>query len=84
MTTTRDYAAEYLAARIDSRATTDLDKRLDAQRRARAIEMAADRAGVRLDITALDEQARLHLYPAGPRQPRRIGWHPITGLPIYE
>lgn len=62
-TTTRDYAAEYLAARKAVRAPgIDITERGKAERAAGRIATAADRAGVRIDEIALDERARVELY----------------------
>lgn len=67
MTTTRDFDAEYFAACIADRTPgATLAERGAAQRRMEQIVRAADRAGVDLysRIFAIDERARLELYPA--------------------
>ena len=62
--TPRDYAAEYLAARTDARRPgADLTARNAAEKAARRIDAAAIRAGITLDVGALDEAARTALYP---------------------
>ncbi len=71
-TRTRDFAAEYFAARKDSRQPgATLTERSQAQRVAAKVARAAERAGVYIDEVELDEQARLELYP------------PTPGAPVY-
>ncbi len=82
-TTTRDFAAEYIAARKDSRAeNATIDQRMTAQTDSAKIARAARRAGVKLDEIGLDEQARRELHPVAPARPQIIGYT-ATGLPIY-
>lgn len=58
MTTNRDFAAEFIAARIESRSSDNLAERDAAWKKAASIARAARKAGVELDEVALDEQAR--------------------------
>lgn len=68
-TTDRDFAAEYLAARIDARSPdSTIADIAAAQRKAARIAKAAEKAGVRIDEIGLDEQARVTLY--GDDRPR--------------
>lgn len=72
MNTTRDYAAEYLAARIEVHQARDLQSvplsvLEAAEVRAAAIDDAAYDAGINLPLIDLDEQARLTIYPDAPR-----------------
>lgn len=59
MSGTRDYAAEYKAARYEKHTASDLAGQLSAEKLARSVDRAADRAGIYLDVITLDEQARL-------------------------
>jgi hypothetical protein len=59
---TRDYAAEYLAAALESRSTADLTVRGPAWARMEEISEAAYTAGVNIDEITLDEQARVQLH----------------------
>lgn len=62
-TATRDFAAEYLAARKESRRPgVTLSERGAAWRKSDNIARAARRAGVKIDECDLDEQARVELY----------------------
>lgn len=61
MTSHRDYTAEYLAARIADRTAATLAGRTAAQRDMAKIDRTADRAGVALDLAAIDTQARKSL-----------------------
>lgn len=62
-TAARDFTAEFIAAREDSRREgATMTERYDAQDRAAKIARAAARKGIELDEIALDEQARLNLY----------------------
>jgi hypothetical protein len=58
MPTNRNFEAEYLAACIADRTAADIAGRSAAQRKMASIDRAADKAGVRLDIRTIDEQAR--------------------------
>lgn len=59
----RDFAAEYLAARLAYRApAATLDERGAASQLSDEILDAADEAGVRFDLVELDERARVQLY----------------------
>jgi hypothetical protein len=58
MTTSRDFEAEYLAACIADRTAADIAGRAAAQRKMASVDRAADKAGVRLDVLGIDEQAR--------------------------
>jgi hypothetical protein len=61
--TTRDFAAEYIAARTDARRKgATISERAAAQKVAAKAATAARKAGVKLDEIALDEQARQNLY----------------------
>lgn len=62
-----DYAAEYRAARVAVRTGDLLDR--GSARLAQRIAAAAERAGVRLDEIALDEEARLIANAARPVRP---------------
>jgi hypothetical protein len=83
-TTTRNFAAEYLAARKDVRRPgATLTEQGEAAAAARKILRAAERAGVEFNEVAIDEEARLALYPATPARPMIIGYTPVTNFPIY-
>lgn len=58
----RDYAAEYLAARIEREQAKFITERGEAEAKCRKIDRAADRAGVYIDIVELGEQARLQVH----------------------
>lgn len=63
MTNPRDYAAEFIAACQARRsATATFAEQGEARKAATKIERAARKAGVDLDVIALDEQARVNLY----------------------
>jgi len=82
--TTRDYAAEYVAARLTARRAKTLNGSGDAIARAVRIARDAEKAGVRLDEIGLDEQARQQLIAEQPPAPRpQIIGYAVTGLPIY-
>lgn len=68
MTTTspRDYEAEFLAARIDSRRPgISFADRAKWERKSDTILRVAERAGVFFDWVDVDEQARVQLYGTG-------------------
>ncbi len=85
-TTTRDFAAEYLAARTTVYRAKTVNGSADAISRSARILDAADAAGVRLDALTIDEVARVAANGGAPLRTRpatrRVGTTP-TGLPIY-
>ncbi len=67
-TTPRDYAAEILAARKtvqDPQYSFDAPEVEAAAKLSYRLDDEAETAGVRVDFTALDEQARAFHHPAG-------------------
>lgn len=60
---TRDFVAEFIAAREDARRKgATITERGAAQKRSSAIAASARRKGIKLDEIVLDEQARQNLY----------------------
>jgi len=63
MTQNTDFAADYLAARIEREQATDLTVRGQAEAKAERIARAAERAGVELNVAALVDEAFRTVFP---------------------
>jgi ribosomal protein L12E/L44/L45/RPP1/RPP2 len=83
-TTTRDFAAEYIAARKIVRSAANLTARGLAEQDARRILLASQVADENLNEVVLDEHARQELAAAAPApKVERIIGYTMTGLPIW-
>lgn len=80
-----DYIADYLAARIERERATCLDEQFAAEDKARAIDQAADAAGVWIPA-GIVEAARVavHGLTKIEREDGVIGYDHRTGLPLFS